>query len=102
MSKAVAKTNIPAETNWEELKAHIRAGEDLIEGNLEHEAILFARWLHTKRMSDNLAAGTDPSPPLDPVTGLPATQLHPVTSAPVPGSGKAAPAPLTGQARTAG
>jgi hypothetical protein len=41
---------------WDELKKHIRNGEALFEGNVEHEAILVARKMHADRLAENEAA----------------------------------------------
>jgi hypothetical protein len=44
---------------WAELQKFIQKGEQLIEGNLEHEAILVARLMHAERLAKNLAGSDD-------------------------------------------
>jgi hypothetical protein len=51
---------------WDDLKKCVQAGEQFVEGNLEHEAILVARWLHLERASNEPADTTPPSPALTP------------------------------------
>ena len=35
---------------WSELLAYARRGEEWVEGNLEHEAVLLARKMHEERL----------------------------------------------------
>ena len=39
-----------------------QAGEQWVEGNLQHEAVLVARWLHFKRSEEAAAPVADPAP----------------------------------------
>jgi len=42
---------------WEEIVKFAERGVAYTEGNLEHEAILVARWLHAERVKALVAAG---------------------------------------------
>ena len=53
-------TNVVTWT-WEEIVKFAKRGVAYTEGNLEHEAILVARWLHAERVKALVAAG-EPAP----------------------------------------
>lgn len=62
---------------WADLVKHIRAGEALIEGNLEHEAILVARKMDADRRLAEEQAGK-------PVTAVDTAVVEPPKPTPAP------------------